>query len=435
MDDKFLHEMKELLGSEYDAWEKTLDESPRRGFRINLLKTDAQEFFSLMPLAKEPTPFCDHGYYLQDEKGLGVTPAALAGLFYIQEPSASAAVTILHPKKNDKVLDLCAAPGTKSTQIAEMLDNTGFLCANEINASRAAILKENLERHGAANVLVTNNDTALLKDAFPLYFDKVLCDAPCSGEGMMRKNDTARSQWSPELVSACAARQKQILENAYACLKEGGILVYSTCTFNRHENEEVIQHFLSQHSDMSIDTPPVSFGRKAEVEGCGSAIRIFPMDGGEGHFICRMKKAGNASRDVRLKKSERIDFIVTSFLHETLSDVYPYLYQYRNRVYGGIFPFVETGRCHILSHQVYLGEIKGRRFVPSHAFFMSSCVTFKEPIELSESDVQVYLHGEQIACAASKGWHAVTWKGHALGGVHSDGKVLKNKYPKHLRLR
>jgi NOL1/NOP2/sun family putative RNA methylase len=435
MDERFLHEMKELLGSEYDAWYSSLDLAPQRGFRLNLLKTDEEEFFSLMPLEKERTPFCDHGYYLHDEKGLGVSPAYLAGLFYIQEPSASSAVTILAPQKGDKVLDMCAAPGSKSTQIAEMLGNTGFLCANEINAKRAAVLKENIERQGAGNVLILNSDTSALADAFPAYFDRVLCDAPCSGEGMMRKNETAEEQWSPELVASCAERQKEILENAYRCLSGGGTLVYSTCTFNRHENEEVIASFLKRHADMHMDTLQVSFGRQTEVEGFGRAIRIFPMDGGEGHFICRMKKDGEIHSEVKRLKESRPDSCVLDFLHETMENSYPYVYQFRNRVYGGLFPFTETGHCHVLSQETYLGEIKGKRFVPSHAFFLSSCAVFREPLELNEEEVHAYLHGEQINRPASKGWHPVCWKGHALGGVHSDGKALKNKYPKQFRLR
>lgn len=435
MDEQFLQRMQQLLGDEYDAWYRLKDEAPRRGMRINTLKTDAASFFALTGLPQEPTPFCDHGYYLHDEKGLGVSPAYLAGLFYIQEPSASAAVTILDVQKGDRVLDLCAAPGSKTTQISESLGQTGFLVANEINPRRAAVLKENVERHGSANVYVLNSDTARVADAFPSYFDRVLCDAPCSGEGMMRKNEEAEKQWSSELVHSCAARQKEILENAYRCLAGGGTLVYSTCTFNKEENEEVIGSFLNHHHDMMIDTPDVSFGRKAPVESYGDAIRIFPMDGGEGHFICRMKKTAGEHRTKKIMASDRIAPEAAAFLNETMTNAYPYLYAKGTRLYGGTAPFVDAGRCRILTGQVYLGETKGRRFEPSYAFFMSAYAQFKAPLELSEEEGQAYLHGQQLNREAAKGWHPVCWHHHPLGGVHSDGHALKNKYPKQYRLR
>jgi NOL1/NOP2/sun family putative RNA methylase len=435
MNELFLNRMKDLLGDEYDSWIQQLNDNPRRGMRINTLKTDENEFFPLTGLPKEPTPFSDHGYYLPDEKGLGTTPAYLAGLFYIQEPSASAAVTILDVQPGERVLDLCAAPGSKTTQISEALGCSGFLAANEINAKRAGILLENVERHGSANVLVLNSDTSQVAAAFPEYFDKVLCDAPCSGEGMMRKNEEAVSQWSLQLVESCAARQKEILNNAYACLAGGGILVYSTCTFNREENEEVIQNFLKNHPDMAIDEPAVSFGRKAPVGSYGSAVRIFPMDGGEGHFICRMKKMSGRRNERKEMKGEHIDHDVLSFLKEQMEEVYPYLYARHGRVYGGLYPFIETGSCRIIRHQVYLGETKGRRFEPSYAFFMSAYGKLQHTLELSEEEVSAYLHGQQLFHPAEKGWHGVCWHGHALGGVHSDGKALKNKYPKQYRLR
>lgn len=434
--EEFFLRMQNLLSEEdYQAYLGSLDEKPRRGMRINLLKTDAAEFFRLMPMKEEKTKFCDHGYYLHGEAALGATPAACSGLFYMQEPSASSAVTILHPGRGDRVLDLCAAPGSKSTQIAEDLMGTGFLCVNEINAKRARVLLENMEKCGTPNALVCNNDPRDIARAFPSFFDCVLCDAPCSGEGMFRKSEDARKQWTPQLSDDCAALQKKIIEEAYLALAPGGTLVYSTCTFSEGENEAVIRHFLAAHPDMHIDTPEVPFGRLSRISDEGSAVRIFPMDGGEGHFICRMKKDGSGRSDVPVMKSTRLPKEAETFLKENLSEGYPYYFCRNNFVYGGTAPFYKADGCHVLRHQVLLGEVRNGRFIPDHHFYLSAYGTLFNKIELNDTDALQYLHGQQLNIAAPKGWHPVCWHGHAMGGVHSDGKSLKNKYPKALRLR
>ena len=244
MNELFEKQMQELLKEEYPAYKKSLEEPARRGFRINTLKGSSDHFFSVMDIPHEKSLFCDNGYYTDAPNGIGFTPLYMAGAFYMQEPSASSAVTVLRPEEGMKVLDLCAAPGSKSTQIAEKLGMTGLLVTNEIIPSRCKILMENIERHGSANTIVTNSDTKYLAEQFPGFFDAVLCDAPCSGEGMMRKEEEAEKQWTPQLVESCAAIQEEILENAYICLNKGGVLVYSTCTLNMQENEYQILKFL-----------------------------------------------------------------------------------------------------------------------------------------------------------------------------------------------
>lgn len=440
MNDLYLKQMKELLNEEYDDYLTMLDQPHRRGLRVNTLKTAEEELFSVLVVKKEKSPFAENGWYLDDDTfSPGRSPAYKAGLFYVQEPSASAAVTVLNPQKGMKVLDLCAAPGSKSTQIAEKLGNTGFLCVNEYVHKRALVLVENIELNGTANCMVLNADTKDVADAFEEYFDAVLCDAPCSGEGMFRKEEDAVRDWSPENVQACAKRQREILENAYRCLKPGGVLVYSTCTFNMSENEETVVSFLSMHDNMVMEDAGVSFGRRGLINdhGLDKAVRIFPMDGGEGHFIARMRKTGLSSKtkEPKLMKSQKIDSAALSFLDEMLEYPYPYLFEKAGKVYGGTHPFIEAGNCRLIRHQIYLGDVIKGRFEPSHHFFLSSFSRFRHTADLDDEQADRYFHGEQISLAADKGWNAVTWHSHPVGGAKSDGKVLKNKYPKQFRFR
>ena len=438
MNDLYLQQMKSLLGNEYDEYIRLLDEKPQRGFRVNTLKTSADRLFSVMDIHAHKSIFSDNGYILESDESLGNTPGHRAGLFYMQEPSASSAVTVLNPEKGMKILDLCAAPGSKSTQIAEKLGNTGFLAVNEFNRSRAQILLENIERHGSANVMVLNNDTADVAAAFKEYFDAVLCDAPCSGEGMFRKEEDAVTCWSTDNVRLCAARQQEILENAYRCLKPGGVLVYSTCTFNLNENEEVIRNFLSVHDNMCMEDAGVDFGRRGYIHefDIDRAVRIFPMDQGEGHFIARMRKSeNNSSVHIKMMNESKIPACAAEFLDGMLVKQYPYYYTAKDRVYGSSTPMPLLKGCHLIRAGVYIGDVIKGRFEPSHHFFMSSWSPFRNTVELNDEEVLKYFHGEQINKSVTKGWYAVTWNGYSVGGVKSDGRNLKNRYPKQLRLR
>ena len=432
-----MQRMQELLGDEYDAYVQSLSQKPLKGLRINTLKTDAETCRRDTGIMMEKSPFADNGYYVKEERGLGLTPGYACGLYYLQEPSASAAVTILDPKEGMKVLDLCAAPGSKATQIAEKLNQTGLLVCNEINRKRAQILAENIERCGAANCIIYNDDTADIAAAYEGYFDAVLCDAPCSGEGMFRKEDDAVKMWSPENVDACAQRQRMIIENAYRCLAGGGVLVYSTCTLNLEENEKLIASFLKDHPDMHMEDADVSFGRNGFDQGYDTvkAVRIFPMDGGEGHFIARMRKDGEKEEKNLPVQDSALKGIAKKTLDEILEKPYPYYYVSHDRVYGGTFPFVFPKGLHLIRHQVYLGDIVKDRFEPSHHLFTSAYTDFKNCYDMDEEECLRYLHGEQLNVPLPKGWYALKWKGHTAGGAKSDGKALKNRYPKQYRLK
>lgn len=438
MNELFEKQMQELLKDEYPAYKESLAEPARRGFRINTLKGMEDHFFSCTDISHEKSPFCDNGYYTDAAGGIGYSPLYMAGAFYMQEPSASSAVTVLRPLDGMKVLDLCAAPGSKSTQIAEKLGHTGLLVTNEINTSRCRILMENVERHGSANTVVTNCDTKYLADAFAGFFDAVLCDAPCSGEGMMRKEEEAEKQWAPELIESCAAIQEEILENAYICLNLGGVLVYSTCTLNMQENEYQILRFLKKHPDMHMEDAGVSFGRRGFLKerDIDKSVRIFPMDGGEGHFVARMRKDGNREDvHVPLMKSDRISKDTLNEVNALLEKPYPYYFMKQGRLYGGISPFYDTCKARLVRNQVLIGEEKKGRFEFAHHFFMSAYTDIVNRYDMNEEECRKYMHGEQIEGNVQKGWYQMCYHGYALGGAKSDGKSLKNKYPKAFRTR
>ena len=340
MNEYFLNEMKELLKDEYEAFLTTQDNEMYRGIRINPARTDIDELREYFVIG-EKTPFDDNTYYLENDMKLGNHPFHLGGLYYLQEPSATAAVNALGVRENDRVLDLCAAPGGKSTQILSALNSTGLLVSNEINRQRAETLLSNLERWGYDNYLLTSMDSSQLCSQFRGYFDRILVDAPCSGASMFKKYPESVYDYNERNVLSCSIRQLEILDSAYEALKEGGTLVYSTCTYNQTENENVIYEFLRKHDDCCLEDTGLKCGRKG-IEfkdlDVSKLTRIFPMDGGEGHFICRIVKHGSAEA-CRIRpytnSKDRIvdDFIIekglidntyTSFKVKSLEDDFPF---------------------------------------------------------------------------------------------------------------
>ena len=264
MNEFFLERMKLYLGSELDAYLESLTKPLYRGLRVNTKKIDMDRIIRELPFLNRPSLFSENSFYV--DSSLGNHAYHICGAFYLQEPSASSAVEVLDVQEDDLVLDLCAAPGSKSTQIAQRLGKKGYLVSNEYDAKRAKILVSNHERMGTVNFAVTNSDTRPLCNHFESCFDKVLVDAPCSGEGMMKKHEQAKDEWSLDNVLLCAKRQKDILSNAYKALKKDGVLVYSTCTYAKEENEDVISWFLETYPDMELMDMEVTFGREGFLE-------------------------------------------------------------------------------------------------------------------------------------------------------------------------
>lgn len=441
MKDAFLNRMKQLLGDEYNAYLDTLEQKPYRALRVNTLKSSLEELETLLPFPLKKTPFCEQSCYIPDEvNSLGNHPAHLAGLFYIQEPSASSAVEALDVQIGDWVLDLCAAPGGKSSQIAAKLQHSGFLLSNEIDKKRAAILMSNLERLGVGEYMITSASPDKLCAMLKGTFDKILVDAPCSGEGMFKKTDKAMEDWSEEHVLACANRQKLILDSAYPCLKENGILVYSTCTYAPEENEMVIASFLKQHPDMELVAIDLPFGRDG-MAGMGIderyVKRIFPMDGGEGHFIAKLQKKGaqEASR-LYYQMDKKLCKEAMQFLDQQLDDTQFHTMMIQDHIYLRKQPFLDLKQIHVLRQGICMGTLVKQRIEPHQHFYVSAQLQdhLRHTYAMNDDETLRFLQGNIIEQKVEKGYYAMMWNHHPLGFGKSDASTIKNKYPKGLRL-
>lgn len=378
----------------------------------------------------------------------GRHPYHHAGAFYSQEPSAAAPAALLDVQPGMKVLDTCAAPGGKSSQLAAALQGQGLLVCNEYEAGRASILRGNLERMGVSNAVVTNEDTARLAEAFPAFFDRVLVDAPCSGEGMFRKEPQALTQHSEALVRQCAALGAQILENAARMLAPGGLLVYSTCTFAPEEDEGQVAAFLARHPDFALESCGEAFGSPGEENRTGGLSldvskvrRIWPSQGGEGHFMARLRRLdGPDAVPVRPAKSAPICKEWSVFAKEYFPELAD-----RPAVLRGDKLFLPpavpmpaaTQKLRILRAGVLAGTVRKGRFEPEHHLFTAFGTLCKNQLNLPLTDerVQAYLQGHPIpAPEAGNGWCAILVDGYPLGGAKVSGQTAKNHYPKGLRL-
>jgi len=414
---EFLKRMQKQLGDAYPAYLSAMKESPRRGLRVNLLRIRPEEFENICPWALEKSPTLSEGYLLKEEvQGIGSHPYHMAGLFYMQEPSAMGVIELADPKPGMRVLDLCAAPGGKAGGLGARMAGEGLLVANEIVPNRARILLENLQRLGLGNSVVTNAHPEKLCEALREYFDLVVVDAPCSGEGMFRKDPGAIEEWSEAHVRSCAERQRAILESADRALAAGGSLVYSTCTFSPEENELQIEDFLKRHPAYRL----------------GEMKRSYPHNSpGEGHFMARLEKTEGERRSYPALRfpAYRGESPVKGLRGSVLKD---------GRVQ--VLPESELpaalSELHLLSAGVAAGEEKNGRFLPDHALAMA--MEWENRIRFSLSDPRLprFLHGETVPVEASlKGFVRVELEGGwPLGfGKAVDG-TLKNHLPKKLRI-
>ena len=437
MKEAFLARMREYLQDEYEDWLSCLQQPRFRGLRVNTVRCDVAAFLRLADWECRSSPICPQSFYVTREH-LGLHPLHAAGTFYLQEPSASSAVEVLDVQPHEWILDLCAAPGGKSTQIAARLAHTGFLLSNEIEPKRAMALLSNMERLGFSEYAVSNSDPASLCSALAGCFDRVLVDAPCSGEGMLRKHEQAMEEWSEEHVRFCAQRQREILASAHDALRAGGILVYSTCTYAREENEETIKAFLEQFPDMELLDCGVSFGRGGlPLEGFDSAKvrRIFPMDQGEGHFIAKLRRRGDGTRRALKERKEKpAETCVQTFLKDQLNDPALHLMQEKDTVYGRLQPFVQLGKIRVLRQGIRIGDVVKKRFEPHHHFYMAAALqpSMRHVQELDLSQCEQFLKGHPLA-GTQRGFVCLRYQGFPLGFGKGDGVWIKNRYPKGLR--
>ena len=435
--DGFIARMRRLLGAEFDAFFASYELPRNTGIRLNPRKAA-----SPLPFCGEQIPWEPNGYYYDAASRPGLHPLHDAGAYYLQEPSAMAPARLLDAQPGETVLDLCAAPGGKATQIAAAMAGCGLLVCNELHPKRAQILSSNIERLGISNALVLNEHPARLAERFPGYFHRILVDAPCSGEGMFRKEDAAVTDWSEATVRMCAERQSEILHSAVQMLKPGGRLVYSTCTFSPEENEGVISAFLRSHTDFfveEVDAPWFDPGRPAWVEdpapGLEHTFRLWPHKlRGEGHFAAVLRREGDgAEAAIPAEKTAPLPRAVTDFLaehHIPLSG---------NGISFGSTWFLtprelpELRGLRVLRAGLELGEVRKERFVPAHALALW-LQDFPAAVDLpsGSAEAAAYLRGETLH-SDLRGWDLVRVDGCSLGWAKGADGVLKNHYPKGLR--
>ena len=423
----FLQRMEAQLGSEYPAFLESLERPRAVALRFNPLKGERP----VLPFVGAPVPWEPEGFYYDPQTRPGLHVYHEAGVYYLQEASAMAPVALLDPKPGERVCDLCAAPGGKTTQIAGRMLGRGFLVCNEINPKRAKILSRNIERMGVANALVTNEHPETLASRFPGFFDRVLVDAPCSGEGMFRKEEAAVTDWSQETVQMCARRQREILDSAARLVRPGGRLVYSTCTFAPEEDEETVGAFLKSHPEFTpepVDAPWF-------VSGENASYRMWPHKLlGEGHFAAVLRKTQGESGEVPACPGEKCPKAWESFAKE-LDITLPEgkAVSFGQSLYWAPMELPELNRLKVLRPGLELGTERKGRFEPAHALalWLKTCaVTESFPPESPE--MKAYLHGDVVP-SGKKGWCLVQAGGYAIGWGKGDGSVLKNHYPKGLR--
>ena len=437
--EEFLQRIQLQLGAEYPQFMAALDRPRAVALRFNPLKS---ETLPPLPFVGQRVPWAKYGYYYDPEVRPGLHVWHEAGLYYLQEASAMAPVTLLDPQPGETVLDLCAAPGGKTTQIAALMQNRGLLVCNEINPKRAKILSRNIERMGVSHALVLNHHPSDLERHFAGAFDRILVDAPCSGEGMFRKEEAAITDWSPETVTMCARRQQEILTTAAKLLRPGGRLVYSTCTFAPEEDEGAISTFLKAHPDFSIEVisaPELSCGSTALVddpaEGLEHTFRLWPhRQYGEGHYAAVLRKAGDEPSALvpsRVEKLPRQWLDFSAQLDIQLPAGKPVAFG--SSLFWAPEGLPELKGLKVLRPGLELGEVKKGRFEPAHALalWLKACNNIQDyPVDSGE--IRDYIHGNVVP-SLKKGWCLVTAGGVSIGWGKGDGRVLKNHYPKGLR--
>ena len=423
----FLDRMERQLGGEYPEYLQSLERPRAVALRFNPLKGEKPS----MDFVGDNVPWEPMGYYYDPASRPGLHPYHEAGVYYLQEASAMSAVALLDPRPGERVCDLCAAPGGKTTQIAGRMAGQGFLLCNEINPKRAKILSRNIERMGVGNALVTNEHPQKLADHLPGYFHRVLIDAPCSGEGMFRKEEAAVTDWSLETVQMCARRQTEILHSGAELVCPGGRLVYSTCTFAPEENELTIAAFLQAHPQFMLEEVQAPWFTRV---GTGQ-FRLWPHKLlGEGHFAAVLRKAGGEEGEIPEEPGQKLPKQWTEFARELdirLPEGKAVLFG--SSLYWAPQALPRLRGLKVLRPGLELGEVKKDRLEPAHALalWLRTAANFQD-FSADSPQARAYLHGDVVP-SQKRGWCLVRLDGYSIGWGKGDGKVLKNHYPKGLR--
>lgn len=439
MNEQFEQRMKLLLQDDYQNFIDALNQEPVKSFYLNPLKKDVIKHLNEQYLTAHPY-IKDAYFYDYQNYQLGKHPYFNCGLYYIQEPSAMAVANCIEFNHDDYVLDMCAAPGGKTCHVASLLSNQGLMIANDINKLRAGILSENIERFGITNTIVTNSDPIKLEKHFNNFFDKIILDAPCSGEGMFRKLDQAIETWSIDKVNECAYIQKNLIDSAYKMLKNDGILIYSTCTYSLEENENQVAYMVNELNMELLDIkkqPGMAPGHQNK-----KVVRMYPhLTRGEGQFIALLKKHDDSKiSKVKLLKpnvsKEQFNLINKFYLDNLKVKVPPYLYSSNNHIYAFLPQFPDLKGTKILRTGLYLGECKKGRFEPSHSLALTlTKEDVKRYYDFTSDDINItkYLHGETLEGNNEKGYGVIFVDGYPLSFYKESNNQVKNLYPKGLR--
>lgn len=454
---EFENKMKAFLGNEWDDFLYSYDNNRFQALRFNTLKVQSPEermriLKTLKISSDKKVSWANEAYYFDENVRPGKHPYHEMGLYYIQEPSAMSAAALLAPKPGMRVLDLCAAPGGKSTQLATYLGDSGLLVSNEINTQRSRILSQNIERMGIKNAIVTNEDSFVLASHFPDFFNAIQVDAPCSGEGMFRKLPEAIEQWSMENVAICAARQKEILDNAAVMLKPGGTIVYSTCTFSKEENEDVIEYFLEKHPDFTLEEMERFWPHKVDGEGhfVAKLVRRGSVDTGfkSDRQTKKIKNNKNRKNETKSALTKENMKLLSEFLDETISDDMAALIKNSRLVMFGEQLYrlpdmeVDIKGLKVQRAGLHIGEFKKQRFEPSHSLALALKLSeAKNVVKLTCDNPQTigFFNGQSVmlsdeqAAECKKGWALVCVDGYPAGWGKVNGTQVKNHYPKGLR--
>lgn len=423
----FCKRMEGQLGREYGAFLESLERPRAVALRYNPLKGPRP----VLPFAGAPVPWEPEGVYYDPQARPGLHIYHEAGVYYLQEASAMAPVALLDPQPGERICDLCASPGGKSTQIAGRMQGQGFLLCNEWSPKRAKILSRNIERMGVGNALVTNEEVSSLAQHLPGFFDRVLVDAPCSGEGMFRKEEAAVTDWSQDTVQMCARRQGEILHWAAQLLRPGGRLVYSTCTFSPEENEQAVAAFLDSHPDFAPEEVQAPWFEPGE----NGSFRLWPHKLlGEGHFAAVLRKSGDETVEARQAPGADLPRAWQNFAQELGIRLPPgKAVLFGQNLYWAPPDMPPIAGWKVLRPGLELGTVKKDRLEPAHALalWLHSC---QQSVSLDPEGQQIrdYQHGEVLPCQ-QRGWCLVQAGPYSIGWGKGDGRVLKNHYPKGLR--
>ena len=442
----FLTRVQEQLQDEYPAFLASYAQPPRQALRVNTLKISVPELQRLLPFLTETVPGTADCFFYPDDARPGLSPYHEAGLYYIQEPSAMLAAKALAARPGERVLDLCAAPGGKTTAIAADMKGEGLLIANEIIPKRAAILSQNVERLGIVNTLVTNHSPAELAERFPGFFDRILVDAPCSGEGMFKKEPQALEMWSPENVQLCADRQDQILAEAEKMLKPGGRLVYSTCTFSPAEDEDCVTRFLSAYPDYTLLSAQTLWPHRFPGEGQFIAVLekgetgtvLFSPFAAASPASSKKRKVSKEGRKNTALSAEQTSMAAwQDFADHFYTDVPHHdpslIHLFGDHLYLLPQP-LELRGLKVLRPGLHLGTLEKGRFTPSHSLALAlDPAQAANVLDLPQQQACAYVEGLSIPCENVPGWCLVCVDGHSLGFGKVSGGQCKNHYPKGLR--